>query len=123
MIWFYYDYDKTECGSPLDNHLSLMSRFYLGVSIIMIVFTLNIFINTRELNALLLSIYLLSKLGMGITMLVFVQKDYYGSWEDNVCSSLKSLTLFWLIWNYINICITFILTFIYFIFPIIDNCC
>ena len=100
-----------------------MSRFYLGVSIILIVFTLNIFINSGKLNALLLSIYLLSKLGMGITMITFVQKDYYGNWEDNICSSLKSLTLFWLIWNYINICITFILTFIYFIFPIIDKCC
>ena len=98
-----------------------MTKFYFGISIIMIVFAINTFISCyRGANALILGLYLLSKLGMEITMIFYIHKDYKGNWEDNVCSSLKSLTLFWLIWNYINVCITFILTLIYFIMPIID---
>ena len=101
--------------------MSLMVVFYFIISIIMVIFSFNSCFNgCRHFYAFILSLYLLAKLGLGITMLVYIQRDYYGSWENNVCSSLKPLTLFWLIWNYIIICITFILTCIYFIFPLCD---
>ena len=73
-----------------------------------------------EMKACILSLYILSKLGLGIIMLVFIQRDFSRSWEDNTCSYLKPLTLFWLIWNYIIISLTFILGCIYFIFGLVD---
>ena len=41
-------------------------------------------------------------------MLTNVQNDYKRSWDDNLCSELKGLTLFWLIFNYIMLGVTFI---------------
>ena len=34
-------------------------------------------------------------------MVIQVQKEYNENWENNKCELLKSLTLFWLILNYI----------------------
>ena len=124
LIWFYYDYKDTLCDSPIDDDLSLMVTFYLAISIIMFIFAINTCIEgCRCYHAINIGLYLLFKLGIGITMLVYIQKDYYGNWENNTCSSLKPLTIFWLVWNYILICITFILSCIFFIFPILDECC
>ena len=120
LIWFYYDFFEEQCNSPIDDDLSLMVIFYFVISIIMFALAINTCLDCRHINALILSIYILSKLGLGITMLVFVQGDYYGNWDDTTCSALKPLTLFWLIWNYIIICISFILGCIYFICPLCD---
>jgi len=46
-------------------------------------------------------------------MLIFVQNDYYESWENNICPNLKPLTTFWLIWNYIIISLSFIYSIIH----------
>ena len=122
LIWFYYDFFEENCNSPVDEHISLMVILYFVISIIMFVLAINSCLNCREINACLISLYILSKLGLGITMLTFIQRDYYGNWDDNTCSYLKPLTLFWLIWNYVIICISFILGCIYFIGGLIECC-
>ena len=101
-----------------------MVSFYLVISIIMFIFAVQTLIDRcRCLHAINIGTYLLAKIGIGITMLVYIQKDYYGDWDNNTCSNLKSWTLFWLVWNYIIICITFILSCIFFTIPILDECC
>ena len=97
-----------------------MVNFYFIISIIIIVIAFNTWFDCYEINAFIISLYILSKVGLGITMLVFIQRDYSGKWDDNVCNSLKPLTLFWLIWNYCIISISFILGCIYFICPLCD---
>ena len=123
-IWFYYDYSyEVNCGSPVDDHLPLMVKLYFAISIIVFCFVLNSLLNgygCREFNACILGLYLLSKISLSITMLVYIQKDYKGNWDDNICTNLEPLTLYWLIWNYISVSITGIFTLIYFIFPICD---
>ena len=121
LIWLYYDYDTTICNSPVDDHIPLMVIFYFVISIILFVVAINTCLDRCYIiNAGIVSLYILSKLGLGITMLVFIQRDYYGDWENTICPNLKPLTLFWLIWNYIIICISFILGCIYFIFSLCD---
>ena len=121
LIWLYYDYDETLCNSPVDDDIPLMVIFYFVISIILLVVSINTCLNgCTIINACIVALYILSKLGLGITMLVYIQRDYYGDWDNTICPSLKPLTLFWLIWNYIIICISFILGCIYFIFPLCD---
>ena len=88
----------------------------------MFVMAINSCMDCECINACMLSLYILAKLGLGITMLVFIQGDYYGNWEDNSCSTLKPLTLFWLIWNYIIISISSILGLVYFVGGLIECC-
>ena len=58
-------------------------------------------------------LYLIGKLTILILMLVYVQKKYYEDWEYNICENLKSLTLTWLVWNYIMVCLSFIFFCVY----------
>ena len=82
----------------------------------MFVFALNsCYERSRDVSICIYSLYLLSKLGLGITMIYFIQKDYNEDWNNNKCENLKSLSLFWLIWNYIIIGFTFIFALFYFI--------
>ena len=51
-------------------------------------------------------IYLFAKIIAGIILLIAIQKSYNGdwnNWDNNICPNIKSLTLFWLILNYITI--------------------
>ena len=61
------------------------------------------------------AVYLICKLATQIIMIINVHIDYDSEigWDKNTCPNLQSLTLFWLIWNYINISITFIYFIIY----------
>ena len=59
--------------------------------------------------------YSFGKLVLQTLMLIFIQIDYVGSWNENVCQYLKPLTLFWLIWDYITICISLIYLVLYLI--------
>ena len=119
-LWFYYDFDANSCGSPVDQDMSLMVIFYFAISIMICVLALNTCLpRCYELTAFLLVIYWLAKITLAIIMLVNIQNDYYESWEYNTCSNLKLLTLLWLIWNYIVVCISVVCLFIYVIFP----CC
>ncbi len=97
-----------------------MVTFYFIISIILFVIALNTIFNCYVVNIGILSLYILSKVGLGITMLVFIQRDYNGNWDDNRCNLLKPFTIFWLIWNYVVISVSFILGIMYFSFPL---CC
>ena len=46
-------------------------------------------------------------------MIIIVQNDSYNSWDESVCDNIKSLTTFWLVWNYIIMCLSFIYLIIY----------
>ena len=82
----------------------------------MVVFALNsCYERNRDASICIYSLYLLGKLGLGITMIYFIQKYYNEDWNNNKCENLKSLSLFWLIWNYIIIGLTFIFALFYFI--------
>ena len=54
-----------------------------------------------------------------LIMIINIQKSYYLSWEDTTCDNIEGLTLFWLIWNYFLISITFI----YSIAFVASSCC
>ena len=97
-----------------------MVYFYFAISIIMIVIAFNTWFDCYAVNICILSVYIFSKVGLETTMLVFIQRDYSGNWDDNVCDSLKPLTLFWLIWNYCITSVSFIVGCIYFICPLCD---
>ena len=71
-------------------------------------------------NIGILVIYWWAKITLGIIMLITIQNDYYGSWDNNTCVALKPLTLFWLIWNYIIISISVFCFIIYITFPCCD---
>ena len=64
-------------------------------------------------------LYLVGKITILILMLVYVQTKYYQDWEFNTCEHIKPLTLTWLVWNYIMVC----LSFIFFIVYIGSACC
>ena len=74
----------------------------------------------NAINHIASAIFFLAKIGIYITMIIFIQIDYNGSWANNTCDSLKSWTLFWLIWSYIFISISFIIGFTYFFYVVSD---
>ena len=52
----------------------------------------------------LLLFYVFAKIITGIIMLIIIQKAYGGDWNNNdTCNNFKSLTLYWLILNYIMV--------------------
>ena len=122
-IWLYYDYNETLCGSPIDKHFSKMVIFYFIISILLLLVNLNSCCNRCEcLNATTAFFYVFCKIGIGIAMLVFIQSDYPGNWESNVCGNLKGLALFWLIWNYFIVCVSAILGIGFIIFYTCEYC-
>ena len=120
LIWFHYEYtiDTKPCNSPLDNDLSLITILYFVYSIMILINSINTCKHFyKNVNRIIQIIFYLAKFGIFITMIVFIQRDYNGdwdNWDNNNCPSLKSLTLFWLIWNYIFNSINFIFGIIYF---------
>ena len=102
--------------------MSSMVTCYFVASILVFIPTFNANLNKRLgywIVRILSYIYLAGKLTILIIMLVNVQNSYYLNWESNKCDSLKGLTVFWLVWNYI---IT-IIGFIYAIVFVGSDCC
>ena len=66
--------------------------------------------NIRDCDKCIIPVYIIGKIAVQIIMLINIHIDYQSEtgWDTNLCPNLESLTLFWLIWNYINICLTFI---------------
>ena len=122
IIWLYYGFSSDVCNSPLDDYFNLFKIFYLVVFGVLFVCTIIAIVDFNldkyySINALL--VYVLVKLGLGMTMLVIIQHNYYNGLESNECPSLKSLTIFWLVWNYIFVLIHLI----YFLFSLIFSIC
>ena len=106
------------CNSPLDNDLSLIIILYFVYSILILINSFNACkYYYNYFNRIIQIIFYIAKLGLFITMIVFIQRDYNGDWDNwdkNNCPSLKSLTLFWLIWNYVFNSINCIFGIVYF---------
>ena len=57
--------------------------------------------------------YLGAKLIVLIFMIIIVQNAHYNNWDAVVCNNIRPLTTFWLVWNYIIMCLSFIYLIIY----------
>ena len=102
--------------------MSAMAVCYFVTALLILIPVLNTCLNKGSYFCcvkFLLFLYLAGKFTILIIMLVYVQTAYYKSWDENLCDHLKGFTLFWLIWNYIILS----LSFIYFISYIIGGCC
>ena len=112
IIWFYYGFKEEECRAPTDESLAILVNCYFTISIFLLLPTMNMCAKKCCFDfcciPFLYSIYILGKFVLMIIMLTNVQNDYKRSWDDNLCSELKGLTLFWLIFNYIMLGVTFI---------------
>ena len=81
----------------------------LGLLIICIIFSIlqikfmekHIWIYKHTTNILLF--YVFAKIITGLIMLINIQKAYIKDWNNETCTNLKPLTLFWLILNYIMV--------------------
>ena len=101
--------------------MSTMTICYFVTALLILIPVLNTCLNEGGCFCFvkfLLFLYLAGKFTVLIIMLVHVQNAYYKSWEENLCKDLESFTLFWLIWNYIMLS----LSFIYFLTYIVGAC-
>ena len=115
-IWFYYGLTSTQCFSPVDEDIHLLVIFYFVIALLLLIPTLVTCLNQYYcfiFVKIIITLYLAGKLVFLILMLIFVQNDYYESWENNICPNLQPLTTFWLIWNYIIISLSFIYSIIH----------
>ena len=117
-IWFYYGNEEYKCKSPIDGDISTMIICYFVAALLLIVPLINSLLDrytAKDCSKCIPAVYCIGKIAVQIIMIVNIQADYGSEidWEKNLCPNLESLTLFWLIWNYINICITFIYFIIY----------
>ena len=122
IIWLYYGLNTINCRSPVDEIIPLMVRFYFAIPFLLFIIMFNTSIKTYDCFTFikfLMFLYLIGKITILILMLVYVQTKYYQDWEFNTCEHIKSLTLTWLIWNYIMVCVSFI----FFIVYIGSACC
>ena len=122
MIWFYYGFEGNKSNSPVDEHMALMVTCYFVVALLLIIPTINTNLNKRWCYWIVKCftyLYLIGKMTVLLIMIVNIQKSYYLTFEDTVCESIENLTLFWLIWNYFLLSITFI----YSISFIASSCC
>ena len=122
IIWLYYGLDTGTCKSPVDEEMAFMVICYFVASILLLIplfiSCLNCSVGVYFAKSLMF-IYLAGKCVVTIKMLTHIQKSYYKDWKENICNNLQTLSLFWLIWNYIAIS----LTFIYFIGFLGSSCC
>ena len=91
---------------------------YFVVALLLIIPLINSLLDryaARDCDKCILAVYIIGKIAVQIIMIVNIHADYISEdgWEKNLCPNLESLTLFWLIWNYINIGFTFIYFIIY----------
>ena len=113
IIWFYYGNEEYKCKSPIDEDINTMIICYFVVSLLLIfplIYSLLDRYAAHDCAKFMPAVYLIGKLATQIVMIINVHIDYNSEigWDKNICPNLESLTLFWLIWNYINISITFI---------------
>ena len=118
IIWFYYGNEEYKCKSPIDEDINTMVICYFVVALLLIIPLINSLLDhyaAHDCAKFIPAVYLIGKLATQIIMIINVHIDYDSEigWDKNICPNLKSLTLFWLIWNYINISITFIYFIIY----------
>ena len=118
IIWFYYGNEEYKCKSPIDGDISTMVICYFVVALLLIIPLINSLLDryaARDCDKCILAIYIIGKIAVQIIMIVNIHADYISEdgWDKNLCPNLESLTLFWLIWNYINIGFTFIYFIIY----------
>ena len=86
---------------------------YFVVGLLLIIPLINALLDhytAHDCAKCILAVYLIGKLAVQIIMIINVHIDYNAEvgWDKTTCPNLESLTLFWLIWNYINVCLTFI---------------
>ena len=113
IIWFYYGSEQFKCKSPIDGDIHTMIICYFVVGLLLIIPFINALLGrytAHDCAKFILAAYLTGKLAVQIIMIINVQIDYNAEvgWDETICPNLEPLILFWLIWNYINICITFI---------------
>ena len=118
IIWFYYGSEEYKCKSPIDGDISTMVICYFVVALLLIIPLINSLLErnaARDCDKYILAVYIIGKIAVQIIMIVNIHADYISEdgWDKNLCPNLESLTLFWLIWNYINIGFTFIYFIIY----------
>ena len=103
IIWFYYGIISDKCNSPIDG-LSIMILIFYGIFLLLFIFNSIVFFINTENDAchFRFFFYFLIALVLEIIMIIKIQKNYTKDWNENECSNLKSLTLFWLIINYIK---------------------
>ena len=112
IIWFYYSFKDEQCRAPIEESFALLVTCYFVISIFLLMPTMNMCAKKCCCDFCCIpffyTVYIIGKFVVLIIMLVNVQNDYNRSWEDNLCSELEGLTLFWLIFNYIMLGATFI---------------
>ena len=118
IIWFYYGNEEYKCKSPIDEDINTIIFCYFLVAILLIIpliYSLVGHYTAYDLCISMPAVYLVGKIAIQGKMISSVHRDYNSEigWDKNICPNLESLTLFWLIWNYINISITFIYFIIY----------
>ena len=118
IIWFYYGSEEYKCKSSKDDNISSMIIWYFVVSLLLIIPLIKFFFDHYEVEdcvEFLPSIYFIGKFIIKVIMIINIHTGYISEtvWDKNLCPNLESLTLFWLIWNYINISLTFIYFIIY----------
>ena len=121
IIWFYYGNGEYKCKSPIDEDINTIIFCYFLVAILLIIpliYSLVGHYTAYDLCISMPAVYLVGKIAIQGKMISSVHRDYNSEigWDKNICPNLESLTLFWLIWNFINYIATFIYIFIYIIF-------
>ena len=120
IIWFYYKYNGDICDSPLDDNITLYTIYYYILFSIFLLFAfLSLYVENICFRICFIVIYAVIITTFSIVMVIQVQIEYNENWENNKCELLKSLTLFWLILNYVLnfglLALIIIIGFIYFI--------
>ena len=120
IIWFYYRFNGDNCDSPLDDNITLYTIYYYIIfSLFLILVFLSLYIENICCRFCFIITYAVIIITLSIIMVIQVQIAYNENWENNKCESLKYLTLFWLILNYILnfglFAIFIIICFIYFV--------
>ena len=115
-VWFYYVISSSECNSPIDEDIPTLIICYFITGLLLLIPTLALCLNKYYcfiFVKIILILYLIGKLTILIIMLSNVQSDFYKDWNDCCCDNLKTITTFWLVWNYIIMILSFIYTIVH----------
>ena len=120
IIWFYYVLNDEICNTPLEEDLSIIINCYFVISIIIFVPILFPCCYLEEPDCILFYwiLYIIGKIAIIIVMLCYVQTDLFQKWDNELCPNLYNLGIFWIVWNYIQLVYSAVVTVL-----IICRCC
>ena len=104
-MWFYYAFIDENCNTPLDEDLSAIIICYFVISLL--IFCPIFFSCCDEFSRGNITfswiLYTIGKTVIIIIMLCYVHSDLSGIWNDKVCPNQYILSIFWIIFNYMQL--------------------